>query len=289
MKVTFSELAAVFSACAYVAAGDGEWSEQERVHLRKFLEEFNLDDDTWSKVVDEGNAIDYPTTIARLSSLDGDNKQEVVNLLFKMVLADGKFDENEYNVFVRILKESSLPLPNCQEWLAATKGFSAESEPVFSNESSAASGGSEASGKECYYLIMEQKDRFKRNNVHARLLESSDDFSDAGLAKNFLLCSEGVLFEYKNLPILEAIGRELFGEEQGRLVADICKKPRYGILNEAAKELFGKEIYGSVLIRFLGNDGKYYSFSRNQCVRIYQALKQRMHTPLSSVNDMDAD
>jgi len=100
----------------HVVASDGVVSEGERELLRKALrEQYALDESATDALIEKAReadleAVDFYTFTRTLKGrLDSEGRRKVVELMWRMVFADGKVDEFEDNVVWRVAELLDVP------------------------------------------------------------------------------------------------------------------------------------------------------------------------------------
>jgi len=100
---------AVAALLAFLVEADGDLDDNDRALLERVLAaHFSLDREAarelvQSGVIEEEEAVDFYTFTSRLNrTLDERGRREVVQMMWEVVLADGKTDELEDNIVWRV-------------------------------------------------------------------------------------------------------------------------------------------------------------------------------------------
>lgn len=116
MKVTLETLAAIARLGMELGVADGEMPNSEAFKIFEFLDTFDgMDDDTREQICDYAQEMSVDRCQELLKNLDDEAKQEVSNLLAKVVLADGKLTEEESTSYHTIKLALGLPDPQDDE------------------------------------------------------------------------------------------------------------------------------------------------------------------------------
>lgn len=112
MKVTLETLAAIARLGMELGVADGEMPNSEAFKIFEFLDTFDgMDDDTREQICDYAQEMSVDRCQELLKNLDDEAKQEVSNLLAKVVLADGKLTDEEATSYHTIKLALGLPDP----------------------------------------------------------------------------------------------------------------------------------------------------------------------------------
>lgn len=116
MKVTLETLAAIVRLGMELGVADGEMPNSEAFKIFEFLDTFDgMDDDTREQICDYAQEMSVDRCQELLKNLDDEAKQEVSNLLAKVVLADGKLTDEEATSYHTIKLALGLPDPQDDE------------------------------------------------------------------------------------------------------------------------------------------------------------------------------
>ena len=116
MKVTLETLAAIARLGMELGVADGEMPNSEAFKIFEFLDTFDgMDDDTREQICDYAQEMSVDRCQELLKNLDDEAKQEVSNLLAKVVLADGKLTDEEATSYHTIKLALGLPDPQDDE------------------------------------------------------------------------------------------------------------------------------------------------------------------------------
>ena len=93
----------------YVSRADGDFSEDERVHLLACMKDhFGLGGEDAAQIIEDAEAQQqeatclYRFTKAITDELDQDGRQEIVRLLWRVAFADNHIDNFEANVLAKV-------------------------------------------------------------------------------------------------------------------------------------------------------------------------------------------
>ena len=101
------------------------------------------------------------------------------------------------------------------------------------------------------------------------------------IARDLLKCKKSILIEYKNLPVLQAVTKDMGYTSYGTFKAYIAKQPSDMTENKAASKLLGKKIYGPCLIQFVSNEGKFQYLPKKYCQMFHGYLQKRLDCPMT--------
>lgn len=270
MKVSVDQLAALIRASIFVY-GTNELTEDETNFIIVFLKGFRLSDEMQTKVINRAIELSgYDETIRLLRTItDEASRQECSNQLFHCVMTETDVCDETFNTFKKILDDCDFPRPNSEEWELLMATVKNNTDSLLSNDDDEML--SNESADEKYFFLIRDDGCCVPQNI--------SDFSNfrdpEELATHVLNCTEGVLFEFQNSPILKAIYNRLQSmlPANGSLRAYICKRPSGGKENVIASEILGKTIYGHMLIFACGMTGVKEPISEYTWKRIYQSLQ----------------
>lgn len=270
MKVSVDQLAALIRASVFVY-GANELTEDETSSIIVFLRGFRLSDEMQTKVINRAIELSgYDETMRLLRTItDEASRQECSNQLFHCVMTDTDSCIDTYNTFTKILDDCDFPRPDSEEWEQLMAAIKSDTDPLLSNDDDKLL--SNESADEKYFFLIRDDGCCVPQNI-----SDFANFRDPEeLAIRVLNCTEGVLFEFKNSPILKAIFNRLQSmlPASGSLRAYICKRPSGGKENVIASEILGKTIYGHMLIFACSMTGVKEPVSEYVWKLIYQSLQ----------------
>ena len=128
MTVTIRTLAAIWRICKYLFNADGSVTDDELVPVIDFLKSFSeMTDAIFDQIARDSEEMTDEEAVRLLNQLDEPAKQQLANLFFEIVCADGELHEREKALYVMVSEACNLPNP-CPE-------CSEEEEPAESAES----------------------------------------------------------------------------------------------------------------------------------------------------------
>lgn len=276
MKVSFKQLTGVVSLMTSIAHSD-EILDKESESVILFLRGFKIDDEKKREIINAAIELEMEEASEIVKGLDQASKQEVSNLLFNIMMIDGVVSGSEAAMFMSIISDSELPAPDTQEWLDWISDKDAEEE-VFSNEETASS----AENIACFYVIEPSgNDAYFMGKCWAYSHVNNRPVSEEVIARDLLGCTKSILLTWKNLPILNAVAKDMGISDIGVFRAYIAKSPSNYVENKAASKILGKKIYGPCLIRFISNEGKYLELVESNCEELHRHLRSHLDCPMT--------
>lgn len=116
MKITYSQIGAFIRIMLSVIHSDNG-NAAEASHVAKFINRFKLSVEQKKNLQmiepDSETDADYEN----LKKLDDTTKQELSNLLFDVMAADGTISDQESMLFMTLMSDSEFPIPDTQAWL----------------------------------------------------------------------------------------------------------------------------------------------------------------------------
>ncbi len=295
MKVSIKQLKAIVSLLYIVSKCDGDEAGNKAPKLGEFLLKFKISKDKAMEIVGAALEMKRETVEEIIKELDQDTKQEVSNLIFDTMISDGSFSGEEVLIMHYVINNLNLPRPNSEaweEWYSSKKDevLSNEDDEVLSNEDDEMLSDEDENEegiankeKFCYYVIypltgdvnFEGNSKILVDENPANELQTEEE-----IATNILGCKKGVLLEYKNIVILDAIAKEMGYDDVGTFNVYLAKTPADWVENKAASILLGTKIYGPCMIRFKTKEGRYYDMSESLASQFHSALQKRLDCPL---------
>ena len=277
MKVSFKQLTGILKLMASLGNSD-ELLDEESESIILFLRGFNIDNEKKRELLCGAVEMDIEEATDIVTGLDQTTKQEVSNLLFDLIMVDGVVSDPEAEMFMSLMADCDFPVPNTQVWSDWLASSNESEEEMLSNEPTAASDGNIA----CYYVIEPAgDDDYFMGKCWAYSDVNNRPVSDEAIARNLLRCTKGTLLVWKQLPVLDAVAKDLEVSEVGVFRAYIAKSPANYVENKAASKLCGRKIYGACLIRFVSNDGKYLELVESYCEQLHRSLRTHLDCPMT--------
>ena len=283
MKVTYKQLKAIIKLMTTMAELD-QFEESEIQNIARFLDEFKLDHDKVKELLYSADQMELEEALSIIHELDRQTQQELSNRLFNLIRADGSMSEKECNIFANLIKHFELPCPDsqeCKEWMSEASSEAAEEE-ILSNEEEKVVTLSEDHDALCFFVIEPSgNDAYFLGKCCAYIRAGRTYRSEEVIARDLLKCKKSILLEYKNLPVLQAVTKDMGYTSYGTFKAYIAKHPSDMTENKAASKLLGKKIYGPCLIQFVSNEGKFQYLPKKYCETFHRYLKTRLDSPMT--------
>lgn len=267
MKVSFKQLEAIIKLMVTEASVD-QLEESEIHNVLNFLKEFKLDDYRIKELLLSADQMELEEALSIINQLDQPTQQELSNRLFNLIMADGAVSEPECNSLTNLILHFKLPVPDSPEvkkWLAKVSDEASEEEKA-----------------QCFFVIKPSgNDAYFLGKCCAYVRVGRTYRSKEVIARDLLKCKKSTLLEYKNLPVLQAVTKDMGYTSYGTFNAYIAKQPSDMTENKAASKLLGKKIYGPCLIQFVSNEGKFQYLPKKYCQTFHKYLKTRMDCPMT--------
>lgn len=259
MKVSLKQLEAIIKLL-FTAAQSGQLDDRESENLIRFLQEFKLDHDKMKELLCSADQMELEEALSIIHELDQPTQQEVSNRLFNLIMADGSISDQERFLLTNLILQFELPVPDSPEVVTATDDEEAQCFFVI-----------EPSGNDVYFL----------GKCCAYIRAGRTYRSEEVIARDLLKCKKSTLLEYKNLPVLQAVTKDMGYTSYGTFKAYIAKQPSDMTENKAASKLLGKKIYGPCLIQFVSNEGKFQYLPKKYCKTFHKYLMTRLDCPMT--------
>lgn len=283
MKVSYQQLTAIIKIMATVMNAD-QSEDQEVQNIVRFLEEFKLDNDKNTELIQAANQMKLEDALSIMHKLDRPTQQELSNRLFNLILVDGSISDQEGNFFEALVKHFDLPLPDSQEWkelISTTSGETADEE-LLSNEEKKVVTASGDDDAQCFFVIEPSgNDAYFMGKCLAYIRSNRKFLSKEEIARDILKCKKSTLFEYKNPPVLQAVTEDMGYTNYGIFRAYIARLPSDQRENKAASKLLGKKVLGPCLIQFVSNEGVFQYLPKKYCLTFHKYLKTRLDCPMT--------
>lgn len=140
MKVSFKQLTGILKLMASLGNSD-ELLDEESESIILFLRGFNIDNEKKRELLCNAVEMDMEEAADIVTGLDQAAKQEVSNLLFDLIMVDGVVSDPEAEMFMSLMADCDLPVPNTQVWSDWLASSNESEEEILSNEPTAASDG----------------------------------------------------------------------------------------------------------------------------------------------------
>ena len=115
MEYMYKCLAGAVRMAKKLAAVDRDVQRSELLEISKFLQLFDVDEETLDDILDYSDVMDDLEAVDLITQLDDDGKRMVSKLLVKVACADGELPDEERELYFRILNICRLPDPNAPE------------------------------------------------------------------------------------------------------------------------------------------------------------------------------
>ena len=199
-------------------------------------------------------------------------------------MADGAVSKPECNSLTNLILHFKLPVPDSPEvkkWLAKVSDEASEEE-ILSNEEEKVVTATDDHEALCFFVIEPSgNDAYFMGKCCAYVRVGRTYRSEEVIARDLLKCKKSTLLEYKNLPVLQAVTKDIGYTSYGTFKAYIAKQPSDMTENKAASKLLGKKIYGPCLIQFVSNEGKFQYLPKKYCQTFHKYLKTRLDCPMT--------
>ncbi len=283
MKVSFKQFEAIIKLL-FTAAQLGKLDNRESEYLIRFLKEFKLDDYRIKELLLSADQMELEEALSIIHELDQPTQQEVSNRLFVLIMADGSISEQERYLLTNLILHFELPVPDSPEvkkWLAKPSDEASEEE-ILSNEEEKVVTATDDHEALCFFVIEPSgNDAYFMGKCWAYLRVNRNYLSEEVIASHVLKCRKSTLLQYKNLPVLQAVTKDMGYTSYGTFNAYIAKLPSDQTENKAASKLLGKKIYGPCLIQFVSNEGKFQYLPKKYCQTFYKYLQTRLDCPMT--------
>ena len=283
MKVSLKQLEAIIKLMVTEASVD-QLEESEIHNVLNFLKEFKLDDYRIKELLLSADQMELEEALSIINQLDQPTQQELSNRLFNLIMADGAVSEPECNSLTNLILHFKLPVPDSPEvkkWLAKVSDEASEEE-ILSNEEEKVVTLSEDHDALCFFVIEPSgNDAYFMGKCWAYVRTERTILTEEVIARDLLKCKKSTLLEYKNLPVLQAVTKDMGYTSYGTFKAYIAKQPSDMTENKAASKLLGKKIYGPCLIQFVSNEGKFQYLPKKYCQTFHRYLKTRLDCPMT--------
>lgn len=283
MKVSLKQLEAIIKLMVTEASVD-QLEESEIHNVLNFLKEFKLDDYRIKELLLSADQMELEEALSIINQLDQPTQQELSNRLFNLIMADGAVSESECNSLTNLILHFKLPVPDSPEvkkWLAKVS-YEASEEEILSNEEEKVVTATDDEEAQCFFVIEPSgNDAYFMGKCCAYVRVGRTYRSEEVIARDLLKCKKGILLEYKNLPVLQAVTKDMGYTSYGTFKAYIAKQPSDMTENKAASKLLGKKIYGPCLIQFVSNEGKFQYLPKKYCQTFHKYLKTRLDCPMT--------
>lgn len=283
MKVSFKQLEAIIKLMVTVSGVD-HVDDSEFNNIYRFLKEFKLDDYKIKELLLSSDQMELEEALRIIHQLDQPTQQELSNRLFQLIMADGAISEQERYLLTNLILHFELPVPDSPEvkkWLSKASNEASEEE-ILSNEEKKVMTASDDHEALCFFVIEPSgNDAYFMGKCWAYLRVNRNYLSEEVIASHVLKCRKSTLLEYKNLPVLQAVTKDMSYTSYGTFNAYIAKLPSDQTENKAASKLLGKKIYGPCLIQFVSNEGKFQYLPKKYCLTFYKYLQTRLDCPMT--------
>lgn len=115
MEYMYKCLAGAVRMAKKLAAVDRDVQRSELLEISKFLQLFDVDEETLDDILDYSDVMDDLEAVDLITQLDEDGKRMVSKLLVKVACADGELPDEERELYFRILNICRLHDPNAPE------------------------------------------------------------------------------------------------------------------------------------------------------------------------------
>lgn len=275
MKVSARELKSILCLMVHMSHVDGNL-QTENIRIIKFLSSFGLSDEKQKQILTEAVEMHVEEAYEVIIKLDDSTKQEVSNRIFDVVIADEVVSDEEATYLIELFADCELPCPDSQEWIDWCSGNESDEE-LLSNEDgeenfSNIDDKQEDDNTLCYFLIQPGNDNCGGKCIAYHPIKSA---LEEWLAKEVMGGLDEVLFEFKNIAVLEDFRKRMGYADDIVMCAYICKRT-YKVKNELASELLGKTIYGSCVIRTRDRAGnsRPYCMRKSNCDKLFELLNE---------------
>ena len=283
MKVSFKQLEAIIKLMVTVSSVD-HVDDSEFNNVFRFLKEFKLDDYRIKELLLSADQMVLEEALSIIHQLDQPTQQELSNRLFNLIMADGAVSEPERYLLTNLILHFELPVPDSPEvkkWLAKLSDEASEEE-ILSNEEEKVVTATDDHEALCFFVIEPSgNDAYFMGKCWAYLRVNRNYLSEEVIASHVLKCRKSTLLQYKNLPVLQAVTKDMGYTSYGTFNAYIAKLPSDQTENKAASKLLGKKIYGPCLIQFVSNEGKFQYLPKKYCQTFYKYLQTRLDCPMT--------
>ena len=283
MKVSLKQLEAIIKLMVTEASVD-QLEESEIHNVLNFLKEFKLDDYRIKELLLSADQMELEEALSIINQLDQPTQQELSNRLFNLIMADGAVSEQERYLLTNLILHFELPVPDSPEvkkWLAKVSDETSEEE-ILSNEEEKVVTATDDEEAQCFFVIEPSgNDAYFMGKCCAYVRVGRTYRSEEVIARDLLKCKKSILLEYKNLPVLQAVTKDMGYTSYGTFKAYIAKQPSDMTENKAASKLLGKKIYGPCLIQFVSNEGKFQYLPKKYCQTFHKYLKTRLDCPMT--------
>lgn len=283
MKVSFKQLEAIIKLMVTVSSVD-HVDDSEFNNVFRFLKEFKLDDYRIKELLLSADQMELEEALSIIHQLDQPTQQELSNRLFNLIMADGAVSEPERYLLTNLILHFELPVPDSPEvkkWLAKLSDEASEEE-ILSNEEEKVVTATDDHEALCFFVIEPSgNDAYFMGKCWAYLRVNRNYLSEEVIASHVLKCRKSTLLQYKNLPVLQAVTKDMGYTSYGTFNAYIAKLPSDQTENKAASKLLGKKIYGPCLIQFVSNEGKFQYLPKKYCQTFYKYLQTRLDCPMT--------
>ena len=283
MKVSLKQLEAIIKLMVTEASVD-QLEESEIHNVLNFLKEFKLDDYRIKELLLSADQMELEEALSIIHQLDQPTQQELSNRLFNLIMADGSISDQERYLLTNLILHFELPVPDSPEvkkWLAKLSDEASEEE-ILSNEEEKVVTANDDEEAQCFFVIEPSgNDVYFMGKCCAYVRVGRTYRSEEVIARDLLKCKKSTLLEYKNLPVLQAVTKDMGYTSYGTFKAYIAKLPSDQTENKAASKLLGKKIYGPCLIQFVSNEGKFQYLPKKYCPTFHKYLKTRLDCPMT--------
>ncbi len=283
MKVSFKQLEAIIKLMVTASSVD-HVDDSEFNNVFRFLKEFKLDDYKIKELLLSTDQMELEEALRIIHQLDQPTQQELSNRLFQLIMADGAASDPERCLLTNLILHFELPVPDSPEvkkWLSKASNEASEEE-ILSNEEKKVVTASDDHEALCFFVIEPSgNDAYFMGKCWAYLRVNRNYLSEEVIASHVLKCRKSTLLEYKNLPVLQAVTKDMGYTSYGTFNAYIAKLPSDQTENKAASKLLGKKIYGPCLIQFVSNEGKFQYLPKKYCQTFYKYLQTRLDCPMT--------
>ena len=283
MKVSLKQLEAIIKLMVTEASVD-QLEESEIHNVLNFLKEFKLDDYRIKELLLSADQMELEEALSIIHQLDQPTQQELSNRLFNLIMADGSISDQERYLLTNLILHFELPVPDSPEvkkWLAKLSDEASEEE-ILSNEEEKVVTANDDEEAQCFFVIEPSgNDVYFLGKCCAYVRVGRTYRSEEVIARDLLKCKKSTLLEYKNLPVLQAVTKDMGYTSYGTFKAYIAKLPSDQTENKAASKLLGKKIYGPCLIQFVSNEGKFQYLPKKYCQTFHKYLMTRLDCPMT--------
>lgn len=274
MKVSARELKSILCLMVHMSHVDGNL-QTENIRIIEFLSSFGLSDEKQKQILTEAVEMHVEEAYEVIIKLDDSTKQEVSNRIFDVVIADEVVSDEEAAYLIELFADCELPCPDSQEWTDWCSG-NESGEELLSNEDDEECFSNDDKEQDdetlCYFLIRPGDDNYGGKCIAYHPIKSA---LEEWLAKEVMGGLDEVLFEFKNIAVLEDFRKRMGYADDIAMCAYICKRT-YKVKNELASELLGKTIYGSCVIRTRDRAGnsRPYCMRKSNCDKLFELLNE---------------